>query len=279
MRGISRKQTDPEGALDHRIADYFPELVAVALLPVLLWQGRVVRATVQRLPEPTDQPSGIIPSQHQRPAPLSLLLIGESPVAGIGVCAHAQGIAAATARALQARYQRTIAWCAKGQNGATVAQAMQDLTPYLHTEHVDLVCVAFGVNDSTAFRRLGTWRRDMERLIDQLQSRLSPHHIVLSGVPPMAHFTALPWPLRAVLGLKARALDRVLADIAAKRPRITHAPFPRTLLDPQLMASDGYHPAVEGCVMWAGILADACPAPDEMPTPQQSLPLPQCFGR
>lgn len=265
--------------MDRRIDDYLPELLAAALLPVLLWQGRLVRARVQRLPEPADQRSGLIPEQRQSGAPVSLLLIGESPVAGIGVDTHTQGIAAATARALQARYDRSVAWCAKGKNGATAAQAMQDLIPSLHAEHVDLVCVAFGVNDSTAFRRPGTWRRDMEMLVDQLQARLSPHHIVLSGVPPLAHFPALPWPLRSVLGLKARALDRVLADLAAKRPGVTHAPFPAILLNPQLMASDGYHPSAAGCLMWAGILADACPARDEMPTPQQSLPLPQCFGR
>jgi lysophospholipase L1-like esterase len=247
------------------IKDWLPELLALPLLPILLWQGRITRATVARLPEPTDQPCGLVEGRDQAGGPLSLLLIGESPVAGIGVSSHSQGIAAATARALQARYGRTITWRARGNNGATVADATRQLLPLVPAKHIDLVCVAFGVNDSTAFRRASTWRRDIGMLLDSLQTRVSPHHIVLSGVPPLAHFPALPWPLRAVLGLKARSLDRTLADIAAFRPGVTHAPFSVAMLDRALMASDGYHPSEAGCVMWAGNLANAIPFAGESP--------------
>lgn len=210
--------------------EWLPELIALPLYPLLAWQGRRTRQRVPRLPEPQDQPHGI--AGEGGGEPLSLLLIGESPVAGIGVDAFAEGIGATSAHALARATSRAVRWEARGINGITAAQALTDLLPSIPAADVDVACIAFGVNDSTRFRRYSQWRDDILAVLDVLQQVAHPHLTLLAGVPPMAAFPALPWPLRLVLGMKASSLDRALAKIARDRPATLHIPFPAAMSAP-----------------------------------------------
>lgn len=245
--------------------EWIPELLALPLYPLLAWQGRRTRQRVPRLAEPADEAHGRAGEDGARS--LSLLLIGESPVAGIGVESHTQGIGAATATALARASGRAVAWQSRGINGITAGQAMQALLPSIPDAPVDIVCVAFGVNDSTGFRSYSRWRGDILAMLDVLEQKAHPGLILLSGVPPLGAFPALPWPLRSVLGLKAASLDRALAEIARQRPATVHVPLPDTLSDPACMASDGYHPAAAGCRFWAELLVKAVPVEHLMRRP------------
>jgi lysophospholipase L1-like esterase len=117
------------------------------------------------------------------------------------------------------------------------------------------VLVAFGVNDTTAFHSVARWRKDLCQLLKVLDTRCGPRLIVLSGVPPMQHFPALPQPLRLVLGLKSKVLDAAAREFETSHPRITYVPLPTDMVNVELMASDGYHPSAKGCALWAEILA------------------------
>lgn len=135
-----------------------------------------------------------------------------------------------------------------------------DLLPIIVPQSVDLALVAFGVNDTTAFRPVSAWRADMATLLDALADRCRPRLTVLSGVPPVGRFPALPQPLRAVLGLKAAALDRALKMLASNRRGTLYVPLALDTANPGLMARDGYHPSGAGCAAWADILTQACAA-------------------
>lgn len=237
--------------------DYLPELIALPLLPFLLAQGRRTRRITPRLPEAGGECNGVAGDQSEQ-SPLKLLTFGESPVAGVGVATHEQAITGRLACALAERLQRPVSWQACGRNGATVHDAMQTLLPLVRPEPVDLVVVAFGVNDTTAFRPVRSWRNQMSTLLDALEERCRPRLILLSGVPPVGRFPALPQPLRAVMGMKADVLDRALAGLAQARPGTLHVPLLLDTRDPALMAHDGYHPSASGCTAWAALLADTC---------------------
>lgn len=186
-------------------------------------------------------------------------MIGESPVAGIGVSAFRHGLACAAAHEINAVSGRPVKWRALGANGATVADAIALLVPQVEAESLDVLCLAFGVNDSTAFRSASRFRADLLTLLDAVAQRLAavPALTLLSGAPPLAQFPLLPWPLRAVLGQKARVLDLVQQQVALDRTATLHVPLPGGLTDPGLMAEDGYHPSAAGCRMWAQRLAAA----------------------
>lgn len=218
--------------------------LALALLPVLALQGRHTRRTALRLPEADGPQSG---TQHPpggaAGTPLQLLIIGESPVAGVGVATQADGAGPAMARPLAALSGRSVHWQCHGQNGLRLAALLDRPIPE-PPPRADLVLVMMGVNDSTGLTRLGAWRHQLHRLLDVLAQQQPGARLAFAPVPPMHRFTALPQPLRAVIGLRARLLDRALRQVATRRgcPVLDYG----DLSDPALLAQDGYHPSAAG---------------------------------
>ena len=195
---------------------------------------------------------------------LQLLAIGESPVAGVGVQRQEQAITAQFAQALAERTHRPVAWRAFGQNGATIRETLAileappaDRAEPPATGPVQVLLLACGVNDSTAFRSVQRYRQDLEDLLALASKRWQPTLTIVAGVPPLQVFPALPQPLRVVLGLKAAALNQVTKDVAQGRPDTLYVPMVNALDTPEWMAADGYHPSAEGVCHWAMQLAEA----------------------
>ncbi len=238
---------------------YLPELLAAPLLPLLIAQGRRARRAIPRLPE-ADGPCSGMANPGFPGAPLTLLAVGESPVAGVGVHSHREAITGQLAQIVSIRNRRPVQWRAHGKNGVTAVQALESVLPAIPAVPVDLALVAFGVNDTTGFRPAACWQRDLAAILDLLERRCAPRCILLSGVPPIGRFRSLPHPLRWILGLKAAELDRRTRLLAAALPRVRYIPL---ALDPAaagMMAVDGYHPSASGCGAWAALLADALEA-------------------
>jgi lysophospholipase L1-like esterase len=241
---------------------WLPELQALLLLPWLLAQGRRARQDTPRLPEAAGQRHGVVvlPDAGSGVRPLTILAIGESPVAGVGVDLQEQAITAQLAQLLACQWQRPVRWQALGKNGATVRDALASIragTMSLPSSQVQVLLVAFGVNDTTSFHRSDHYRRDLQALLAQLEQRLQPQLTILTGVPPVHLFPALPQPLRHVLGQKAHALSAVARQLAQQRPHTIFVPVTDGGGDPGLLARDGYHPSIAGVRLWAQQLAQA----------------------
>jgi lysophospholipase L1-like esterase len=89
----------------------------------------------------------------------------------------------------------------------------------------------------------------MNLLASLLFNQFATRHLLVSGLPPMHAFPALPEPLRSFLGDRARTFDDALAAWAGKRPNVEHLPF-RTG-SPQLdVAADGFHPGAAVYAQW-----------------------------
>lgn len=250
---------------------WLPELIALPLLPLLLLQGRRTRRMTPRLPEAVGPTVG----QTQMPVEsdsaashrtLHVLVIGESPVAGVGVATHYEAITGQFATALAVRLGRLVMWQAVGKNGATLHTALSSMVPGIAPQKSDIVLIAFGVNDTSAFRSCRRYRAELLQLMQQVQLRFLPHLIVISGIPPIHVFPVLPQPLRYVLGKKAQALDEAVEQLMADiehgvtkwdGAKVMRVPMLMDVTDETLMASDGYHPSVNGVAMWARQLATA----------------------
>ncbi|SNS12655.1 Lysophospholipase L1 [Noviherbaspirillum humi] len=239
---------------------WIPELAAVPLLPFLMLQGRTARRRIPRLPEADGPTEGIHGTQHGG-QPLRLVGIGESTIAGVGVQWQDEAITAQLAAQLSMRFRRSVAWQSLGRNGATLDHGILHLLPALPACHADIVLIGFGVNDTTSFLSPNRWRDKLTQLLDMVNRRLQPSGILLSGVPPVGRFPALPMPLRTVLGLKAATLDNEARLVARRYANVSHVPLPPSILQPHLMASDGFHPSAAGCATWAMRLAASCPTP------------------
>jgi lysophospholipase L1-like esterase len=214
-------------------------------LPVLLPQALFAKRRAIRLEPASGPQAGIAGGTEGKP--LRLLLVGESTVAGVGVSSQQEALAGQLAGQLAAQIQRPIVWQALGENGITAGEAVQRLLPQVAGQQFDLVLLVFGVNDTTHFSSRSRWQTALVSLAGAFAA--ADCRVAFTAVPPMQHFSALPWLLRRMLGWRASLLDLQLGEVAAQ----LSASHCRVTLEftPAYMANDGYHPSALGYRVWA----------------------------
>ena len=226
-------------------------LTTVLLSPVLLYQGNRTRKVTPRLPEAQGSRSG---QYGDRGPEFRILVIGESTAAGVGVARHEQGLASQIALQIHTRSGQTVSWCTFGVNGIRLGQLNTTLAN-VELPQADAVVLSMGVNDTTGF----TPRRQFRQQLMALREEVRPRHpapLYLLSVPPMHLFTALPSPLRHIMGWRARQLNRVYEELAKQAPGdFRYLSYP-ALTDTSLLASDGYHPGESGYRAIAEALAE-----------------------
>ncbi len=227
------------------------ELIALALAPLLLAQGRRARQLAQELPEAAGPRCGRCGSGS---AALRVLLVGDSAVAGVGVATQDEALAGQLARSLHAVLpDSAIQWRVVARSGVTTREALAMLAAAEPGEF-DIAVVALGVNDLTSRVGVAAWLAGMEALIAQLRTRWGVTTVWLSGLPPMHRFPLLPQPLRWYLGRRSRHFSSSLGAWVSRRPGLHYVPLPDST-DPSLIASDGFHPGPGACVIWGRELA------------------------
>ncbi|BAN50367.1 SGNH/GDSL hydrolase family protein [Metapseudomonas resinovorans] len=239
---------------------------ALPLLPLALPMAVHTRRTALRL-APAAGPERGLAGGELNGEPLRLLLIGESTVAGVGASCLDFALAGQMARALAARLGRPVAWRACGENGITAGEALERLLPQVADEPADLVLLVFGVNDTTHFSSDQRWQASLQGLARPFVGRGA--RVTLAGVPPLEHFSALPWLLRQLLGWRARLLDRQLRELAEREG--LEAFDTRLEMRPEFLALDGYHPSTLGYRTWGESLAECFTAPAPPPGEAEEL--------
>ncbi|SDS84144.1 Lysophospholipase L1 [Halopseudomonas xinjiangensis] len=217
-------------------------------LPLLLPQALWIRRTALRLPDAAQPWQGTVACSGaaETGEPFKLLLIGESTVAGVGVDSQAEALSGQLAMQLAATLQRPVCWQACGCNGARASDLI-DGSLELTDARWDAVVIVLGVNDTTHLTPRWRWRKNIRQLVRRFAG--SCDRVVLTGVPPLGEFSALPQPLRGWFGLRAGLLDQDLKAVA-RLEGVTHLPF-GFLFAPGMLARDGYHPSAEGYRVWA----------------------------
>lgn len=241
----------PSGTARSRAALSAGLLGSLALLPVVVVQGMVLRRRVPRLPPARPPHHGLVPGAG---AILRMLAVGESPVAGIGIERSDDTVAAATARSLARLTGHPVAWRAEGLSGASVRQAVARLVPRIAPEPADLIVVAFGVNDTIGYRSPAAYANDLAALIAATRARVGNAPVVIAGVPPFASIPAFPRPLGAILGWRAAALQAAAERLPDRIPRLVVQRF-SAHLEPHAFCPDGFHPSPRAHAVWGEILA------------------------
>ncbi|MCH7390037.1 SGNH/GDSL hydrolase family protein [Acinetobacter dispersus] len=221
------------------------KLSTFALLPVLLVQGMKVRNNTPRLSEASGDRNDIV-GQGQ---PLSLLILGDSAAAGVGVETQQQALSGAIISELQHEY--LLQWKLHAKTGdATqqVFQAVQQLDPQCY----DVVITSIGVNDVTKLTSAKSWLKQQKQLFSYIQTQFQPKLIIVSGVPPMQHFPALPNPLAWLFGKYAEQMNQALQQWLAPQPQFRFIQYDIEAFQAMdlPMASDGFHPSKEIYAIW-----------------------------
>ena len=218
-------------------------LLALPLLPLLALQARHVRRVTPRLPEPEGEREG----HRGEGTPLRLLILGDSAAAGVGASHQDEALLGRLVAALA--YVPALEWRLIARSGDTTDDTLRALReqPDLRC---DIVVTSLGVNDVTKLRSAAVFVSLQQQLIEHLRTGCGARRILVSGLPPMHAFPALPQPLRAFIGRHARRLDAALAAWLATQPDCEHLPFGE-LPAADMMATDGFHPGPPIYAEWA----------------------------
>jgi len=218
--------------------------------PILLWQGKQVRKNILRMPEPDGPRSGV---DGAGPS-LSLLIIGDSSAAGVGTAHQSEAMSGQLVPKLAEQF--TVTWQVVAQTGWTTEDAFSALIA-MPGQSFDVAIISLGVNDVTTETGMTNWLKRYRSLLDRLVSDFGVKAFVLSGLPPMGRFPALPQPLRWYMGAQARVHDLGLARLAASRMDSEHLPLDFGDMDESAVATDGFHPGPRIYARWAEDLDQA----------------------
>jgi lysophospholipase L1-like esterase len=216
---------------------------AIGLAPVFIAQGLYVRCVTPRLPEPSGERSGV---QGSGPS-LGLLILGDSAAAGVGVATQAEALSGRLAAGLGESFR--VCWKLTARTGMRAMDAVAELEA-ARPERFDVAVTSIGVNDVTHGTGEASWIDRQGRMVELLQSKFQTRHIILSSVPPMHLFPALPQPLRWYLGERAKRFNRALEAFARSRGACEFA-APDFPMEPATMAADGFHPGARAYSLWA----------------------------
>ncbi|WP_179997490.1 SGNH/GDSL hydrolase family protein [Acinetobacter sp. YH16050] len=223
----------------------------LALIPALVIQGSRVKKNTIRLPEAEGAREGITGEGQT----LSLLILGDSAAAGVGVAHQNDALLGAVISALQHQYQ--VHWRLEAQSGDTTSQVIQK-TKKLVNQKYDVVVTSVGVNDVTRLMSAQTWIKQQQHFYQLIQAKFQPELIIATSVPPMHLFPALPNPLSWLFGQYAKQMNLQLEKMIAQQEDMQWIEYDIQKYQSMNleMAKDGFHPSKEIYQIWGKEVAD-----------------------
>lgn len=241
---ITPEDSSQQASAFHRLA----RPTGIVLSPLLITQGKALRRKYPRLPNAPLPWTGRIDG----PQPLSLLALGDSTVAGVGVADSMQGLVAHLARGIYRRTARGITWAGYGQRGATVRDVAEEHLPTAlqKTSKADVIVISAGANDAISLRPLPEVESNMMATISTLHTH-HPHAVfVVSSLPAFHLFESIPQPLRAIMAGHAQMIERRMRPLIEKLPYALMSPPPPEY-PKDFFAADSFHPSAKGYSIWA----------------------------
>ncbi|AYO54451.1 SGNH/GDSL hydrolase family protein [Acinetobacter wuhouensis] len=229
----------------------FLKISTVALIPALLIQGYHVKKNTLRLPEAI----GIRYGKVGQGKPLSILILGDSAAAGVGVETQSDALLGAVLDELKQDFE--ISYQLEAKTGDTTLQVLER-TQLLESHDFDVVITSVGVNDVTKLSSPRKWIQQQQNFYKEIEIKFTPKLILVTGVPPMNLFPALPNPLGWLFGQYSSEMNQKLAQFVKSKSnyqliQFDLAHFKALNLE---MAEDGFHPSKEIYQLWAGELAN-----------------------
>jgi lysophospholipase L1-like esterase len=221
------------------------KIAALITLPVLLVQGRQARKRALKLPEAIGEREGVIKDPTK--PPLSILIIGDSAAAGVGVNHQDNALLGQLVNNLKSHFN--LSWALIAKTGAKT----KDMTHMLETAKLantfDIVITSLGVNDVTSLQKTKDWLSEQNKLHQYCFQKLGAKHIMVSGMPPMHKFPLLPQPLRWIMGSRAKEFDCLQASAISRYTNRSYEPLSFDV-DRSEMAADGFHPGPSIYLEW-----------------------------
>ncbi|MFT6732029.1 MAG: lysophospholipase L1-like esterase [Polaribacter sp.] len=223
-------------------------LLTTLLAPLFMVQGIYVRRVTPKLPEPIGARSGIAGSGPR----MSMLIVGDSAAAGVGVKTQDEALTGRLVKTLSSTHE--VSWKLLALTGDNSAEVLARLKSE-PKESYESVVVSVGVNDVTGRTGTEAWAINLQNIIDILKNKYEAQYIFMSSIPPMHIFPALPQPLRWWLGQRAKKLNAIMKKVTEINEKcfLVCVSFP---IDNQFIAADGFHPGAEAYKLWGNHVAE-----------------------
>lgn len=201
---------------------------------------------VNGMPRPTDAPHA-----HASGAdPDRLLLVGSGPAIGYGVLSHDLALPGQLARIISAATGRGTD-VDLSANPDVVIQNADAILEQREIWRYDGVVLALGTNNALLFTSPGTWRRELQQLVDRLLEQLPDDAgVYLLGIAPLAAFEVDGGTIGALSARHAAKLDAESRRIAMRTGRVTFIPF-----SPLVVADFTRYRSAATYQQWASVMA------------------------
>ncbi len=243
-------------ALKFFLAGFF----SIPLLPVMYVQGRQIRKSVPRLPEARGD-EGIVSFGHPTGHYLTLLTVGESTIAGVGVKSHADGFTGTLAEELSRRLETNVQWRVYARSGYTAEKVAEKIIPAVMEDQVELMVIGLGGNDAFQLQSPWQWRKNIHNLITTVRDRYPEAMVVFCQMPPVKEFPAFTPLIKWTVGNLVEMLGDELAEIVEQYDKVYYYDETITFrswierygLEEELpeFFSDGVHPSTLTYQIWA----------------------------
>lgn len=225
------------------------KLITLSLIPSLVIQGYRVKKSTPRLPEA----NGIRKGKIGLGKPLSILILGDSAAAGVGVDTQTEALLGSLLKVLEPDFEINYQLEAKTRD--TTSQVLER-TKSLENHSFDVVITSVGVNDVTKLTSPKKWIQQQHLFYKIIEDKFTPKLILVTGVPPMNLFPALPNPLGWLFGQYSNEMNKKLEQFVKTQSKyhliqFDLAHFKALNLE---MAEDGFHPSKEIYQLWASEL-------------------------
>ncbi|HQU93691.1 MAG TPA: SGNH/GDSL hydrolase family protein [Pyrinomonadaceae bacterium] len=227
-------------------------LGGAAVLPIspfLYIQGRITRWKVGLLPEASD-PAGTAGEGGES---VTLLVLGESTVAGLGARTHELALGGQFAKGLSERIGKAVNWTVVGRNGVTARRTIDELLPLVPKEKFNYVLLGIGGNDVMKLSSPKKWRRDMLDLIGLVREANPEAVIFISNCPMIVHSPIMPQPIKGILWSLSKMHNANILEFTSGMDRLYYYPQPVDV-DFDGFWADGIHPSEKGYRDWAAAM-------------------------
>lgn len=235
----------------------------IPVFPVMYWQSQRIRRNIPDLPEAIEPNGSFIRSGTE---PFTLITLGESTVAGVGVERHEDGFTGTLAKELSIKLNRTVNWSVYAKSGYTAKKVHRHILPQVEESEADLFVIGLGGNDSFEFTAPYWWERNIHKLIAEIRRRFGDVPIAFANMPPVREFPAFSSLMHGAIGAQVDYLGLTLSNLIENMDDVH---FDHSQLDfrgwieennldlvPDDFFSDGVHPSVLTYQTWAKNFAE-----------------------
>ncbi|WP_158840837.1 SGNH/GDSL hydrolase family protein [Polaribacter sp. L3A8] len=249
--------------MKNKLKYFLGSIVSLPLLPLLYFQGKSIRKKVPTLPE-AKEPTGFVNGNFNKT--LSILSIGESTIAGVGVDYHQNGFTGALANTLSAELDANINWRVYARSGYTVNRVCKKIIPKIEETTTDIIIIGMGGNDAFTLNSPKKWHKTIEELIYLVQDKFPETPIFFTNMPPIKEFPAFTTVIKFVIGNLVEIFGERLHTLTKNKKNVFYYNEVITLEqwskkhalpndDTKIYFSDGVHPSALTYKIWGKEMA------------------------